>query len=144
MSEKNWKPGDVAHVAVGGGGTVAIWTGEFWAWVPTDHMGPYDGVAHCHSDVKARPLVVIDPESAEDAKRLDEAYRRALDTAPKFHSLADVMQAALREFANPKPPRCESVLNVKGEHFQCQLDADRHDHLAHSNSDAEAIWGAAQ
>jgi hypothetical protein len=48
----------------------------------------------------ARPLVVIDPESEDDVRRLCEAYR-SVD-----HSIGTMpMQAALREFANPTPPK---------------------------------------
>jgi hypothetical protein len=34
---------------------------------------------------------------------------------------------------------CYGVLSVKGEHFQCDMDAP-HQGLAHSNKKAEAIW----
>jgi hypothetical protein len=35
--------------------------------------------------------------------------------------------------------QCQAALNIKGEHFPCDLDAD-HDGLAHSSAQAEAIW----
>ena len=34
---------------------------------------------------------------------------------------------------------CQAALNVKGEHFACDLPAP-HGGLAHSSSRAEAIW----
>ena len=34
---------------------------------------------------------------------------------------------------------CPDALNIKGEHFPCQVDSP-HPGLAHSNRDAEAIW----
>jgi hypothetical protein len=35
--------------------------------------------------------------------------------------------------------QCRAVLNVKGEHFQCDMEAP-HSGWAHGNKDAEAIW----
>ena len=34
---------------------------------------------------------------------------------------------------------CRAVLNVKGEHFTCEMEAP-HPGLAHANRKAEAIW----
>lgn len=36
--------------------------------------------------------------------------------------------------------RCSHALNIKGEHFWCEVDQP-HPGLAHSNADAQAIWG---
>lgn len=68
----------------------------------------------------SRPLVVIDPEDTEAVERLArarwEAYRGDASVKPcSFDDLAewlrqeriDWMQAALREYANPKPPKPE-------------------------------------
>ena len=49
-----------------------------------------------------RPLVVIDPEDREQVKRLTEMYR-SVDNSIGWGPL----QAALREFADPKPPKPE-------------------------------------
>lgn len=49
----------------------------------------------------ARPLVVIDPENEKDVERLNRLY---WDTVDAETAQAD-MQVALREFANPTPPR---------------------------------------
>lgn len=35
--------------------------------------------------------------------------------------------------------KCKAVLNIKGEHFNCYMEAP-HAGLAHANKDAEAIW----
>jgi hypothetical protein len=35
--------------------------------------------------------------------------------------------------------RCTEALNIKGEHFQCDLAAE-HDGWAHQSMAAEAIW----
>jgi hypothetical protein len=49
------------------------------------------------------------------------------------------LQAALREFADPKPPTCAAALIIRGEHFAC---ADRPGHGGpHGNPEAEAVWG---
>lgn len=37
------------------------------------------------------------------------------------------------------PNKCSAVLNIKGEHYQCQEDEHSHDGI-HSNSEANAIW----
>lgn len=34
---------------------------------------------------------------------------------------------------------CKAVLNIRGEHFQCDMDAP-HDGWGHSNRNAEALW----
>lgn len=93
-----WKPGDVAMVT-------AQWKRDAdheprAASRYSDGWQAIDGGAYAfNSDVSAiRPLVVIDPESEDDVRRLCEAYR-SVD-----HGVGITpMQAALREFANPKP-----------------------------------------
>jgi hypothetical protein len=51
-----------------------------------------------------RPLVVIDPEDREQVERLAEAVNAAIASPERMTSL-EVMQAALREFADPTPPK---------------------------------------
>jgi hypothetical protein len=51
----------------------------------------------------ARPLVVIDPEDAEAVERLVSLMTTA--EVMKGYSFADGVRDALREFANPTPPK---------------------------------------
>jgi len=51
-----------------------------------------------------RPLVVIDPEDREQVKRLDIALSAMSFSARNCGSFS-VLQAALREFADPTPPK---------------------------------------
>ena len=54
----------------------------------------------------ARPVVVIDPEDREAVEGLLNAYYgHPVDTY--LGTLVDQLQAALREYANPKPPKPE-------------------------------------
>jgi hypothetical protein len=52
-------------------------------------------------------FAVIDPEDAEQVKRLDDLLTRFLDgnEVPAYEGTEGVMKAALREYANPKPPK---------------------------------------
>jgi hypothetical protein len=105
---REWKPGDVAVSEIKGKSFVVFraedpdsredrWYDKFGRLLPDDQW---------LSQPKLRPLIVIDPEDREQAERLDKAIRSA-------YSKADVldpdetgkMQAALREFANPTPPK---------------------------------------
>jgi hypothetical protein len=103
MSRK-WKPGDVALIPFGAGPKRAI-RDEDGTWLVV-------GKANSKGYSDARPLVVIDPEDREQVERLDDIYQRALDLALPFHSLADVMQAAVREFANPTPPKPDEPMGL--------------------------------
>jgi hypothetical protein len=55
----------------------------------------------------ARPLVVIDPEDAEVVNQLADALTQILTEHDVYEPFRSAMQAALREFANPKPPKPE-------------------------------------
>jgi len=115
MAETDWKPGDVAMVTWRGmgitredmrlRGTTRSGTNAWW-----DAEGTWIG----DETAKAvRRLLVIDPEDREQIERLDVAYQAALDSAPKYHGLADVMQQALRAMlAPPKPPKPEEPLGL--------------------------------
>lgn len=52
-------------------------------------------------------VAVIDPEELEQVDRLDETYGAALNSAKPFESTTDAMQAALREYVKPTPPKPE-------------------------------------
>lgn len=109
-----WKPGDVGLVTCSDGKErIAIcgerWLDDFLVWVFRDKT--LRDVAA--SD--ARPLVVIDPEDAEQVRRLAVAYDTVFERMfPEDYADAanitdnsdnEWMQAALREFAAPTPPR---------------------------------------
>lgn len=101
MSGREWKPGDVAMAqrADGGDDFLVVRTrgdGDYWSapkgwpWnVPAESLAGF------------RPLVVIDPEDRDAVERLLDAHPWHGATA----SGVDDMQAALREFANPTPPK---------------------------------------
>ncbi|GAB3776651.1 hypothetical protein FB382_004357 [Nocardioides ginsengisegetis] len=103
---REWKPGDVAIVTnqSGESGRAIRFSGS-----PEDGwFAERDGIGGDLTD--ARPLVVIDPENREQVERLcnlvDGAFNdtRIDGTGPTSTELA---QAALREFANPTPPKPE-------------------------------------
>jgi len=106
MSGREWKPGDVAMVKRG-----PWWTGRairtFNTWV--DQSGDKDDSPSLFDVTDARPLVVIDPEDPEALDRLWRLHDTALDAYPlrvvNRRELA--FAAALREFADPKPPKPE-------------------------------------
>lgn len=54
-----------------------------------------------------RVVVVIDPEDPEQVKRFDDLLDRFLETdeVPAHEGTEGVLQAALREFANPTPTK---------------------------------------
>lgn len=62
-----------------------------------DHGGDCcDGLCH--------PVFVIDPEDREAVERLVDTFRRGIARSADGTGV-DAMQDALREFANPKPPK---------------------------------------
>jgi hypothetical protein len=110
MTKREWKPGDVAalHYSFADAGRAIRVSGckghgscDHWHFANGNH-GTGDGAS------EIRPLVVIDPEDREQVERLYRAIYRAFGDDPSDYSPDDErdMQAALREFADPKPPRC--------------------------------------
>ena len=100
---REWKPGDVA-IAVRHDGTesraLRRWDGTWRIQDECVNNPPRD----------FRPLVTLDPEDREAVERLLSAYlehgwTRAPDDAPIRTTGIDYLQAALREFANPMPPK---------------------------------------
>jgi hypothetical protein len=101
MGERQWQPGDVALVGGTDGEVVAVWQGNQWATATARYLHDFQ--------VTARPLVVIDPEDAEQVERLASALTAALINVPGGGCMRpETTQAALREFANPKPPTCSA------------------------------------
>jgi hypothetical protein len=114
-----WKPGDVALVT---------WTDDFDGATETSvrvftphgtadepagrrRAAWWGGDGYLRADMKGleiHPLAVIDPE--RDADRFYDAYRKASGVAD-IDENRDAMQAALREFANPTPPKPKTLLD---------------------------------
>lgn len=99
---REFKPGDVALVTTAAGPQRALYTGiqgDQWisesGWVSADFV------------LEARPLVVIDPEDREQVERLASAYSDAhlLATGRERTLATPSLQAALREYADPTPPK---------------------------------------
>lgn len=90
-----WKPGDVAMVTATNRGNHyrAYFDGEMWREAASPSFCLIEP-----TDI--RPLVVIDPEDRDQVKRLYDGYYSICGGI-------DAMQAALREFANPTPPKPE-------------------------------------
>lgn len=109
--KQEWKPGDVAMVRRNGKEVVAMryHTGAEGGWQQAA------GLAFDHFDADPqttpRPLVVIDPEDREQVERLIRAWVGATAGCPDAlrvtEQQVDRLQAALREFANPTPPKPE-------------------------------------
>ena len=115
-----WKPGDVVTATVNGRENVRLVAGlsRFDPQLRWCEMSPRWGDGdddECwffpSSVTDHRPLVAIDPEDREAVERLLARFCDAVDRSdvpahPQGWSV-NAMQAALREFANPKPPRPE-------------------------------------
>lgn len=111
--KREWKPGDVALIEAGCHANlkVAIRTGVpsnmGWAYSDTHNgLSTQNWTADTHGTISViRPLVVIDPEDRAQVERLANELARIQgerDHMAVWHTdLAD----ALREFANPTPPR---------------------------------------
>jgi hypothetical protein len=92
---RDWKPGDVAMVRLDPRTEIRVfWNGQHWQGVK--------GVFY-DLHVSARPLVVIDPDDAEAVERLCASFLMG-DEGTSIGNVTD-LQAALREFANPTPPK---------------------------------------
>jgi hypothetical protein len=103
---REWKPGDVAMVTLTTGQTAPAMRsgtdrGEWYGPMRDDSPSFLVGDALVAS---AHPLTVIDAEDREQVERLAERIGH-LWTSHNY--VVDVVQAALREFADPKPPKPE-------------------------------------
>lgn len=133
MSDREWKPGDVA---VAFGEFVAFTDDREWFWAATG-LACIDQPPH-----GLRPLALLDPEDREAVERLLRelhAQRLADPTGTVFGHTVDSMQAALREYANPTPPKCGAVLTLGDEFHRCD-GAPNHDE-PHHNDAVSALWG---
>lgn len=104
---RQWKPGDVALVEAGcwANQKVALRLAEGWAHTNGVNVDG-DGVIEV-----VRPLVVIDPESEDDAEAIVRAFVKTgcwrvipSDVEDSHAHRREQVAAALREFAAPVPP----------------------------------------
>lgn len=99
---REWQPGDVVWIP-GVGRAMATGNRDEVLIGRCDHQK-----RHADTFVNVRPLVVIDPEDREQAARLIALFSDQFTAwSTDGERDADKMQAALREFANPKPPKPE-------------------------------------
>jgi hypothetical protein len=101
--KREWKPGDVAMVTYRLGqcteSNVCAKTDKGW-----DCLAPGVGFL-LHGDViEVRPLVVIDPEDHDQVERLRSSLE-SMSFSLWACGAATCLTTALREFANPTPPK---------------------------------------
>ena len=143
---ESYPPGTVAMIEAGCWANThkAFRTQDGWIYGPRGVLASDDVVSN------VRPLVVIDPEDREQVERLAKAMHESDHIAP-WHDLhnetrsqiEDAMQAALREFANPTPPKPDEptglgavVETAGGERWVRTTTPDRDgDHLGKPWSD---------
>jgi hypothetical protein len=106
MSTREWKPGDVAMIDHGATGQVVAVRTDLGGWACSRRGSDGKPFHHEGDLLSARPLVVIDPEDREQVERLVQAWERQAGESA-FSTTGRYLQAALREFANPTPPRPE-------------------------------------
>jgi hypothetical protein len=116
---REWKPGDVAMVTLTTGQTAPAMRsgtdrGEWYAPMRDDSPSFLVGD---HLVASAHPLAVIDAGDREQVERLAERIGHLWTS---HHYVTDVVQAALREFAAPKPPKPEEPTGK----FAAVIDAD--------------------
>ena len=95
---REWQPGDVASIKFSSGTERGMWVDDKWVVTGGLPSGPNYAVD---------PLVVIDPEDREQVERLTAAHCETFghNSLPAQPEEVSIMQAALREFANPTPPK---------------------------------------
>lgn len=105
---REWKPGDVAlhpdyglSVVTERCGRHSLALGPHWHHA----VGSWNSLNDPLSCGKYRPLVVIDPEDREQVARLANAITMEMYAGDSV--AAGDVAAALREFANPTPPKPE-------------------------------------
>lgn len=99
---REWKPGDVAISYYGR----VFRTKAGWRF--DDDSGPAPDSECRH----VRPLVVIDPENREQVERLEAAFAKQCNWSHFSEARQDAMQATLREFADPMPPKPDEPMGL--------------------------------
>jgi hypothetical protein len=104
MSAREWKPGDVAMVDAEWTRSrpfedcLAVLRARGWERVS-------DGAMALNANPEPRGVAVIDPEDAEQVGRLLYRIEAAWVVRILYEGMREALQAALREFANPTPPK---------------------------------------
>jgi hypothetical protein len=112
MSEREWQPGDVALVTLTSGGVGRMLRGVC-EWVHVDGR-----LIHNAYTKSARPLVVIDPDSADDIARLLKILHGGATGDKKWLcNNANDLTRALREYANPKPAEVYEHFTANGHGY---------------------------
>lgn len=88
---------------------------EFWLH-SNGMIANHEGCEGADVWCKPRRVAVIDPDDREQVDRLSASYDIALryegTVGPTVDESAIAMQAALREFANPTPPKPEEPMGL--------------------------------
>ena len=146
--KREWKPGDVALVEAGLRTTVGDWPRVALVSHRREHANPnllefayatggFDMVGDLAEGFTARPLVVIDPEDREQVERLATEFLTCARSLPAtINAVADTMQAALREFANPRPPKPEEPTGLGA----VVEDAEGNRWVLYTHPDNHAPW----
>jgi hypothetical protein len=101
MTAEQWKRGDVAMVECSDGNWRRAFCVEYVGHGELEWEFQ-DGRLRRVRASTARPLAVIDPEDMDAAPRLWELY---VDADKGYTTPTQDLQAALRQFANPTPPK---------------------------------------
>jgi hypothetical protein len=144
---QKWKPGDVARIKGEGADAVGIHTATgLWVWVDAHGSNPiHGGVCLRASDVDVRPVIVIDPADREQIERL--AWLLITQGAVGNNVAHSGLRAALREFANPTPPKPEEptglgavVEDAEGRKYVRTADTDCSKPWSYANNYTDFDW----
>jgi hypothetical protein len=137
---REWKPGDVA--ALGELRCFYYLPGrEEGRWVSAD-----EGNVLPRGVAELRPLVVIDPEDPEQVERLSEVIRDAEKECGQDFWEYDqtALKLALREFADPKPPKPDEPTGlgavVEDAEGDLWVRCDAEDHGSWRRANDDALW----
>jgi hypothetical protein len=153
---REWQPGDVAMIrhVTGKWSRMMLQPSGRWAC----SRGPEATTHAVSAEDDVRPLVVIDPEDREAVERLLSLFfpgwAHVKENGSEIVGI-DIarMQAALREFADPKPPKPEeptglyAVVEDTESREWCRIDVigycwQRLGDAAGSTTTAYAAWDA--